>query len=152
MIQFTNSECWCVVVLSRALFSLWANFHAWRDILCNWWWRIIKGLFFPSSQEQWASQRLGLQVERQCCSFGPWHCCGFESLEGAAPLAGFCPQFRTFQIRPSKFSLLNHWLFLHCDIEGSKIFPPCFPKRINSVFPGVLNPSSTSEDSHDVCL
>lgn len=50
------------------------------------------------------------------------------------------------------FSLPHHWLFLHWDTDGPKLFPLCFPKRNNSVFPKILYNSSTSKDSCDICL
>lgn len=51
---------------------------------------------FPKLPGRLSCLRFGLRMERKCCSFGPLHCCGFDALEeGAAPLAGCCPHFRT---------------------------------------------------------
>lgn len=72
------------------------NFNSWRGILCNCCWRVTQGLFFPNSQVGWAGQKPGLQMERQCCSFGPRHCYRFQALEEEdALLAGCSPYFKT---------------------------------------------------------
>lgn len=50
-------------------------------------------------------------------------------------------------IQPSTSLIILHW-----DTDGPKLFPLCFPKRNDSVFAGVLCPSSTSKDGCGVCL